>query len=68
MKFTKSLFSKDDNDIEKFNGLDLDERSIVFYSEDTSSFVHFEQIIHELTEKMNLQICYLLQVKKHYQN
>ena len=30
MKFTKSLFGKENNDIEKFNELDLDERSIVF--------------------------------------
>ena len=29
----QSIFGKEDNDIEKFNELDLDERSIVFYSE-----------------------------------
>ncbi len=63
MKFTKSIFDKEGNDIEKFNELDLDERSIVFYSEDTSSFVYFEQIIHELTEKMGYQICYLTSAK-----
>ena len=63
MKFTKSIFDKEGNDIEKFNELDLDERSIVFYSEDTSSFVYFEQIIHELTEKMGQQICYLTSAK-----
>ena len=33
MKIAKSLFSKEENDIDKFNELDLDERSIVFYSE-----------------------------------
>ena len=27
MKFTKSIFDKEGNDIEKFNELDLDERS-----------------------------------------
>ena len=63
MKITKSIFGKEDNDIEKFNELDLDERSIVFYSEDISSFVHFEQIIHELTEKMGCQICYVTSAK-----
>ena len=63
MKFTKSIFDKEGNDIEKFNKLDLDERSIVFYSEDVSSFVHFEQIIHELTEKMGRQICYVTSAK-----
>ena len=46
MKFTKSIFYKEGNDIDKFNQLDLDERSIDFYSEDISSFVYFEQIIH----------------------
>ena len=46
MKFTKSLFSKDDNDIEKFNGLDLDERSIVFYSESSVVlYPYVEEII-----------------------
>mgnify|MGYP000468711885 FL=1 len=63
MKITKSFFVKEENDIEKFNKLDLDERSIVFYSEDISSFVHFEQIIHELTEKMGCQICYVTSAK-----
>ena len=63
MKFIKSIFDKEGNDIEKFNKLDLDERSIVFYSEDVSSFVHFEQIIHELTEKMGYQICYVTSAK-----
>ena len=33
MKITKSIFNKEENDIDKFNELDLDERSIVFYSE-----------------------------------
>ena len=63
MKITKSIFGKEGNDIEKFNKLDLDERSIVFYSEDISSFVYFEQIIHELTEKMGRQICYVTSAK-----
>ena len=59
MKITKSIFGKEGNDIDKFNALDLDERSIVFYSEDISSFVHFDQIIRELTEEMEYQICYV---------
>ena len=63
MKITKSIFGKEGNDIDKFNALDLDERSIVFYSEDISSFVYFEQIIRELTEKMGYQICYMTSAK-----
>ena len=63
MKLSKSIFDKEENDIDKFNELDLDKRSIVFYSEDISSFVYFEQIIHELTEKMGCQICYVTSAK-----
>ena len=63
MKITESIFGNEWKELEKFNELDLDERSIVFYSEDISSFVHFEQIIHELTEKMGCQICYVTSAK-----
>ena len=57
------VFGNERKELEKFNELDLDERSIVFYSEDISSFVHFEQIIYELTEKMGYQICYVTSAK-----
>ena len=63
MKITESIFGNERKELEKFNELDLDERSIVFYSEDISSFVHFEQIIYELTEKMGRQICYVTSAK-----
>ena len=53
------VFGNERKELEKFNKLSIDERSIVFYSEDISSFVHFEQIIYELTEKMGRQICYV---------
>jgi len=59
MKLPSSIFGKGWEELEKFNKLDLDERSIVFYSEDISSFVHFDQIIRELTEEMEYQICYV---------
>ena len=49
------VFGNERKELEKFNELDLDERSIVFYSEDISSFVHFEQIIYELTEKWEIR-------------
>ena len=57
------VFVNERKELEKFNELDLDERSIVFYSEDISSFVHFEQIIYELTEKMGRKICYVTSAK-----
>ena len=63
MKIANPVFGNERKELEKFNQLDLDERSIVFYSEDISSFVHFEQIIHELTEKMGRQICYVTSAK-----
>ena len=63
MKITKSIFGKEREELEEFNKLDLNERSIVFYSEDISSFVYFEQIIHELTETMGHQICYVTSAK-----
>ena len=63
MKITESIFGNEWKELEKFNELNLDERFIVFYSEDISSFVHFEQIIHELTEKMGYQICYVTSAK-----
>lgn len=63
MKITESIFGNEWKELKKFNELNLDERSIVFYSEDISSFVHFEQIIHELTEKMGYQICYVTSAK-----
>ena len=63
MKITESIFGNERKELEKFNELDLDERSIVFYSEDISSFVHFEEIIYELTEKMGYQICYVTSAK-----
>tara|TARA_B100000949_G_scaffold234859_1_gene255332 strand:+ start:613 stop:1788 length:1176 start_codon:yes stop_codon:yes gene_type:complete len=59
MKLPSLIFGKGWEELEKFNKLDLDERSIVFYSEDISSFVHFDQIIRELTEEMEYQICYV---------
>jgi len=63
LKIANPVFGNERKELEKFNQLDLDERSIVFYSEDISSFVHFEQIIHELTEKMGRQICYVTSAK-----
>ena len=63
MKITESIFGNERKELDKFNKLDLDERSIVFYAEDSSSFVHFEQIIYELTEKMECQICYVTSAK-----
>ena len=50
-------------ELKKINRLSQDERSIVFYAENKASMNHFQLLIHELTEKTNLQICYVTSVK-----
>ena len=50
-------------ELKKINLLNQDERSIIFYAENKASMNHFSLLIHELTEKMNLQICYVTSVK-----
>ena len=64
MKFTKSIFGKEWEEVAKFNKLDLDERSIVFYSE-SSVFLYpyAEQIINEL-EKNGQNVCYVTSSKE----
>ena len=63
MKIAGSIFGKERKELEKFNQLDLDERSIVFYSE-SSVFLYpyVEEIIKEL-EKRNQKICYVTSSK-----
>ena len=63
MKITKSIFDKEGNDIDKFNKLDLDERSIVFYSESSVIlYPYVEEIIRELQNR-DQKICYLTSSK-----
>ncbi len=45
--------------MQAFNELDIEEKDVVFYSEDNASWVHFEPIIKELLEKHRQKICYL---------
>ena len=60
MKITKSIFNKEENDIDKFNELDLDERSIVFYSESSVIlYPYVEEIIRELQNR-DQKICGLI--------
>ena len=63
MKIIKSIFNKEENDIDKFNELGLDERSIVFYSESSVIlYPYVEEIIRELQNR-NQKICYLTSSK-----
>jgi hypothetical protein len=43
----------------QFNSLSLDEKDVVFYSEDKASYVHFEPIVKELLDKHDKSFCYL---------
>lgn len=43
----------------RFQALPASARNIVFYAEDTASWVHFEPIVRELTGPMEREICYL---------
>ena len=63
MKFPKLLFANEWKELKKFENLSESERSIVFYAENKASMNHFRLLIKELTEKMNLQICYVTSVK-----
>ena len=60
---SESSFISEWAELKKINLLSQDERSIVFYAENKASMNHFESLILELTEKMNLQICYVTSVK-----
>ena len=63
MKIIESIFGKERKELEKFNRLDLDERSIVFYSESSVLlYPYAEKIIKEL-EKRDQKICYLTSSK-----
>ena len=63
MKITKSIFGKEGKDIDKFNELDLDERSIVFYSESSVIlYPYVEEIIRDLQNR-DQKICYLTSSK-----
>jgi len=63
MKIIESIFGKERKELEKFNQLDLDERSIVFYSESSVLlYPYAEKIIKEL-EKRDQKICYLTSSK-----
>ena len=60
-----SLFSLgyDWKELRRFESLKNNDRTIVFYAENKASLNHFKLLISELTEKMNLTICYVTSVK-----
>ncbi len=56
-------FGEEWKELKKFNKLDDEERSIVFYAENKASMNHFKLLISELTQERNLEICYVTSVK-----
>ena len=50
-------------ELRKFEKLSLEEKTIVFYAENASSFNHFRLLIQKLTDGMNISICYVTSFK-----
>ena len=50
-------------ELQRFETLDSNKSAIVFYAENKASMNHFKTLIFELTENMNLEICYVTSVK-----
>ena len=63
MKFTSLSLGKEWNNLKKFEELSLDERRIVFYSENENSMLIFESLIDELTTIHDMDICYVTSSK-----
>ena len=63
MKFSSFSIGQVWKELRKFDSLTEDESSIVFYAENKASMNHFKTLIHELTEKLHLNICYVTSVK-----
>ena len=56
-------FGEEWKELKKFNKLNDEQRSIVFYAENKASMNHFRLLISELTKERNFQICYVTSVK-----
>ena len=63
MKFPSFSVSQVWKELHRFETLNEKESAIVFYAENKASMNHFKTLILELTEKMNLEICYVTSVK-----
>ena len=63
MKLPSFSIGRDWKELHRFESLNDNQRSIVFYAENRASMNHFKLLISELTEKMNLSICFVTSVK-----
>ncbi len=53
-----SIFKQYAN-LKRYNSLPAEEKSIVFYSEDIASWVHFEGVVEALTKDKGQTVCYV---------
>lgn len=51
------------NELKKFENLPIDDKKIVFYSENENSMLIFESLIEKLVSEYNLNICYVTSSK-----
>jgi YidC/Oxa1 family membrane protein insertase len=63
LKLPSFSIGRDWKELHLFESLNDNQRSIVFYAENRASMNHFKLLISELTEKMNLSICFVTSVK-----
>jgi len=63
LKFPSFSLGEVWKELHRFQSLDEKKRSIVFYAENKASMNHFKGLIFELSENMNLNICYVTSVK-----
>ena len=63
MKLPSFSIGKVWKELHEFESLDIKKSAIVFYAENKASMNHFKSLIFELTENMNLNICYVTSVK-----
>ena len=52
------------DELKRFTNLDMNEKQIVFYSENQNSMIIFESLINELINKHNVSICYVTSSKE----
>ena len=62
MRFNFSL-GKEWKELKRLEKLSDEQRRIIFYAENKASMNHFRLLINELTQKMNLEICYVTSIE-----
>tara|TARA_Y100000996_G_scaffold280387_1_gene221198 strand:+ start:3707 stop:4861 length:1155 start_codon:yes stop_codon:yes gene_type:complete len=62
MNLGKFSFNSESNDLKKFENLELNDKKIVFYSENENSIFIFKSLIDELVNQ-NIAICYVTSSK-----